>query len=49
MSHITSSHLKDEFRYLMEDVDESSSLHDMTVTGINDLQKSPHLFNKKSV
>ena len=35
-SHITSSsNLKDEFRYLMEDVDESSSMHDITVTGIN--------------
>ena len=49
-SHITSSfHLKGEFRYLMEDVDESSSMHDITVTGINDLQKSPHLFNKKAL
>ena len=48
-SHMTSSsHLKDEFRYLMEDVDESSSMHDITVTGINGLQKSPHLFNKKA-
>ena len=44
----SSSHLKDEFRYLMEDVDESSSMHDITVTGINGLQKSPHLFNKKA-
>ena len=32
----------------MEDVDKSSSVHDMKVTGINDLQKSPHLFNKKA-
>ena len=48
-SHITSSsHLKDEFRYLMEDVDESSSVRNIIVTGINDLQKSPHLFNKKA-
>ena len=50
-SHITSSsHLKDEFRYMyiMEDVDESSSMHDITVTGINDPPRSPHLFNKKA-
>ena len=48
-SHITSSsHLKDEFRYLMEDVDESISMHDITVTGINDSPKSPHLFNKNA-
>ena len=48
-SHITStSHLKDEFRYLMEDVDESSSKHDITVTGINDFPRSPYLLNKKA-
>ena len=36
-SHITStSHPKDAFRYLMGDVDESSSEHDMEVTGITD-------------
>ena len=48
-SHITSSsHLKDEFRYLMEDVDESSSMHDMAVSGIDDFSRSPHFFNKKA-
>ena len=48
-SHITStSHLKDAFRYLMGDVDESSSEHDMEVTGITDFANSPHHFNKKA-
>ena len=31
----------------MEDVDESSSEMNITVTGIIDLDKSPHTFNKK--
>ena len=48
-SHITStSHPKDAFRYLMGDVDESSSEHDMEVTGITDFSNSPHHFNKKA-
>ena len=42
------SHPKDEFRYLMEDVDESSSESNISVTGIVDFQPSPHLFNKKA-
>ena len=43
-SHITStSHPKDAFRYLMDEVDESSS-----VTGITDFSNSPHHFNKKA-
>ena len=48
-SHITStSHPKDAFRYLMDEVDESSSVHDMEVTGITDFSNSPHHFNKKA-
>ena len=48
-SHITSStDLKDEFGYLMEDVDESSSESDIKVTGMTDLTSSPHRFNKKA-
>ena len=46
-SHITSStNLKDEFRYLMEDVDESSSEANIMVTGIINLANSPHTHNK---
>ena len=48
-SHITSSaNLKDEFRYLMEDIDDSSSEINIVVTGITDLAESPHTFNKKT-
>ena len=48
-SHITSStSFKDEFRYLMKDVDDSSSESDIRVTGIPDLAESPHTFNKKA-
>ena len=42
------SHPKDEFRYLMEDVDESSSESNISVTGIVDSQQSPHKINKKA-
>ena len=42
------SHPKDEFRYLMEDVDESSSESNIVVTGIVDFQQSPHKINKKA-
>ena len=42
------SHPKDEFRYLMEDVDESSSESNTVVTGIVDFQQSPHKINKKA-
>ena len=42
------SHPKDEFRYLMEDVDESSSESNISVTGIVDFQQSPHKINKKA-
>ena len=42
------SHPKDEFRYLMEDVDESSSESNISVTGIVDFQQSPHKMNKKA-
>ena len=44
----TTSHPKDEFRYLMEDVDESSSESNIFVTGIVDFQQSPHKINKKA-
>ena len=44
----TTSHPKDEFRYLMEDVDESSSESNISVTGIVDFQQSPHKINKKA-
>ena len=48
-SNITAtSHPKDEFRYLMEDVDESSSESNTSVTGIVDFQQSPHKINKKA-
>ena len=40
--------LKDEFRYLMEDIDDSSSEINIVVTGITDLAESPHTFNKKT-
>ena len=43
----TTSRPKDEFRYLMEDVLESSSESNISVTGIVDFQ-SPHRFNKKA-
>ena len=42
------SHPKDEFRYLMEDVHESSSESNIVVTGIVDFQQSPHKINKKA-
>ena len=42
------SHPKDEFRYLMEDVNESSSESNIVVTGIVDFQQSPHKINKKA-
>ena len=42
------SHPKDEFRYLMEEVDESSSESNISVTGIVDFQQSPHKINKKA-
>ena len=42
------SHPKDEFRYLMEEVDESSSESNISVTDIVDFQQSPHKINKKA-
>ena len=48
-SHISSStNKKDVFRYLMEDVDESASEHDIIVDGIIDFFGSPHSVNKKA-
>jgi len=48
-SHITSSTQKrDAFRYLMEDVDVSSSENNIKVLGINDFSASPHQINKKA-
>ena len=40
------SHPKDEFRYLMEDVNESSSESNIVVTGIIGFPQSPHKINK---
>ena len=49
-SHITStSHPKDAFRYLMGDVDESSSEHDMEVTGITDFSKFTASFQQEGL
>ena len=45
---IDSHSLKDEIRYLMEDVNESSSESNIEVDGIIDLEKSPHKHNKKA-
>ena len=42
------SHPKDEFRYLMEDVNESSSESNVVVTGIIGFPQSPHKINKKA-
>ena len=48
-SHITSSTAeKDVFRYLMEDVDESSSENNIVVNGIINFVSSPHKINKKA-
>ena len=48
-SHISSSNnKKDVFRYLMEDIDESSSEQNITVTGIEPYSKSPHTYNKQA-
>ena len=40
------SHPKDEFRYLMEDVNQSSSESNVVVTGIIGFPQSPHKINK---
>ena len=45
---IDSHSLKDEFRYLMENFNESSSENGIRVDGIGDLKKSPHKVNKKA-
>ena len=48
--HISSStNLKDEFSYLMTDVDDSSSEANISATGIIDLANSPHTYNKKFI
>ena len=47
-SIIDSHSLKDEIRYIMEDVDESTSVSSIEVDGIVDLSKSPHEHNKKA-
>ena len=39
---------KDTFRYLMEDIDESSSANNINVMGISDYPESPHQVNKKA-
>ena len=45
---IDSQTMKDEFRYLMEDVNESSSEERIRVDGIVDYPNSPHEINKKA-
>ena len=45
---IISQSMKDEFRYLMEDVNESSSEERIRVDGIVDYANSPHEINKKA-
>ena len=45
---IISQSMKDEFRYLMEDVNESSSEERIRVDGIVDYTNSPHEINKKA-
>ena len=47
-SHNTTGLPKDSFRYLMEEVDESSSESGITETAIVDFLNSPHLYNKKA-
>ena len=48
-SHITtSSSQKDVFRYLIDDVDDSSSENNIHVLGIVDFSESPHQINKKA-
>ena len=47
-SIIDSHSLKDEIRYIMEDVNESSSESNIRVDGIVDLSKSPHKHNKNA-
>ena len=48
-SHISSStNKKDVFRYLMENVDESSSENNKKVTGIVNFSGFPHNVNKKA-
>ena len=48
-SHNTTGLPKDSFRYLMEEVDESSSESGITETEIVDFPNSPHLYNKKAI
>ena len=47
-SHNTTGLPKDSFRYLMEEVDESSSESGITEAAIVDFPNSPHLYNKKA-
>ena len=47
-SHNTTGLPKDSSRYLMEEVDESSSESGITETAIVDFPNSPHLYNKKA-
>ena len=48
-SHLSpSGSQKDVFRYLMSDVNESSSESNITVQGIGDYTSSPHIINKKA-
>ena len=44
-----SGSMKNVFQYIMDDVDETSSESNITVLGILDFPKSPHLLNKKAI
>ena len=44
----SSTNKKDAVRYLMEDVDESSSENNIDILGIRDFPESPHQINKKA-
>ena len=48
-SHLSQSGIqKNEFRYLIQDMNESSSESNITVLGIANLTQSPHTLNKKA-
>ena len=47
-SHNTTGLPKDSFRYVMEEVDESTSESGITEVAIVDFPNSPHLYNKKA-
>ena len=44
-----SGSMKNVFQYIMDDVDETSSESNITVLGILDFPKSPHVFQRKAI